>query len=157
MRSKPGWPKPMADAVYMKMRNWLKTYEQGAPSRPRAITNPTRPDEQIRIVDGYKHRIPFRLNELNWFVQVLDYATKGLASDDPKRIVYGVIAEAKKRHEELQDKGRIASGVEFSQEYLFDKSHILWLYNILGSHSQGRLEAEMDPKVKAAEIEKADW
>jgi len=149
----------MADSVYIKMKRWYLGYEtNGEPHKPRAVPHPQYgADQPILIVPAYTHKVPLRLNELSWLEQVLDYATQHLADDDPKRVVYGVIKLAREQHEKLQDNKRIAIGTEYSQPYLFDKTHVQWIFNTLGQHSMGRLISEADNKKVSEDIAKADW
>ena len=130
--------------------------EQGIPHKPRGVAHPDRgPDDMILVVHSYKHNIAFRLNELTWLEQVLGYATEGLLDTDPKRVVYGVIIKAREQHERLIDQGRISSGNEYAQLYLFDKTHVQWMFNILGLLENGRLKSEAD--VKKETEEKKSW
>ena len=157
-RSKPGWPKPMADQVYRKIRNWFHGYANGIPNKPRAVVPVGGTvDDMVRDQNGYTHKIPFKLNELRFLEEVLDYVTQSLPDNDPKRVVYSVVVKAREQHEKLQDIKRIAIGVEYAQPYLFDRSHIHWMFKILGLHSMGRLESDIDIKKGVDDITKADW
>lgn len=154
-RSKPGWPVGSADVVYSHIRGWLRNYEKGTPHNPRGVPHPDRPDEIIRVIGSYKHNIPLRLNELTWLEHVLDYATEGLLDANPKRIVYGVIKKAREQHEKLLNQGRISAGNVYAQPYLFDKTHVQWIFNILGDLHFGRLKSEAD--IKKETEEKKSW
>jgi len=158
-RSKPGWPKPMADVVYKKIRTWFHGYElNGVPNRPRGVVPiGGTADDMVRTQDGYTHKILFRLNEIRWLEEVLDYATQHLPDNEPKRVVYSVVKKAREQHEKLQDIKRIAIGVEYAQPYLFDKSHVYWMFTTLGLHSMGRLISEVDTKKEAEDIKEGNW
>ena len=154
--SNPGWPAGKAERVYSKLKAWVRGYEQGIPHKPRGVAHPDRgPDDMILVVHSYKHNVPFSLNELTWLEQVLAYATEGLLDTDPKRVVYGVIRKAREQHEKLTDQGRISSGNEYAQPYLFDKTHVQWMFNILGLLENGRLKSEADLKKETEE--KKSW
>lgn len=154
-RANPGWSLGLSRAVYSKIRSWYIAYEQGIPHKPKGVPHPDRPDEIILVINSYKHNISMRLNELTWLEQVLDYATESLPETSPKRIVYVVIKKAREQHEKLLDQGRIASGVEYSQPYLFDKTHVKWIYDILGLLQTGQLKSETD--IKKETEEKKSW
>jgi hypothetical protein len=151
----PGWPLGKADRVYSKVKSWVRGYEFGIPHKPKGVPHPDRPDDMILVVNSYKHNIAFRLNELQWLEDVLGYATEGILDSDPKRVVYGVIKKAREQHEKCISLGRVTSGNEYAQPYLFDKSHVVWIYNTLGLLENGRLKSIAD--IKKETEEKKSW
>lgn len=158
-RSRPGWPNPMADSVYRKIRSWFHGYEMnGTPNKPRGVVPVGGTvEDMVRTQEGFTHKILFRLNELRFLEEVLDYVTQTLPDNDPKRVVYSVVKKAREQHEKLQDAKRIAISSEYAQPYLFDKTHVHWIFNILGLHSMGRLTSDIDNQKATEEIKKADW
>jgi hypothetical protein len=148
----------MANRVYSKVRTWFHGYEHGTPHKRRGVVPIGGTiEDMVTTQEGYTHKILFKLNELRFLEEVLDYVTQSLPDNDPKRVVYIVIKKAREQHEKLQDIKRIAISVEYAQPYLFDKSHVYWMFTILGLHSMGRLNSDVDLKKAAEEIKKADW
>ena len=156
---KPSFPDGLGDAVLNKLRLWGTGYEKGSPINPRAVPIPDHPDFEARqrVVDGYKHKIPFRLNQLNYLESVLDYITQDLPATDPRRVVFTVIQKARVQHEQLQDSKRIGVNVEHDQSYSFQKSHVEWMYMMVFRHKTRMIEIAVDPKQATADIKKADW
>jgi hypothetical protein len=157
-RSKPGFPDGLGDAVFLKLRGWVVGYESGSPVNPRGVAIPDRgPDELVRVCDAYKHNISFRLNQLTYLEQMLDYITQDLPEMDPKRVVYNSIKKAREQHEKLQDSKRIAVGVEYAQSYALQKSHVQWIYSMVQQHKLRQITIAVDPKKAVEDIKEGNW
>jgi len=156
---KPHFPAGLGDAVLQKLRMWAMNYDKGSPINPRAVPIEGDPDFEARKrqVDGYKHKIMFRLNQLNYLEQVLEYITQELPDSEPRRVVFSKIKQAREQHEKLQDAKRIGVGVEHDQSYSFQKSHVEWMYMMIFQHKTRGINIAIDPKQATADIKKADW
>lgn len=143
------WPLPMADSVYRTLHMWLVGYENGDPVNPRRVPHPNKSDEHVVICERYRHKKPFRLNELQWLSDTLN-------TENDETAPAKIMKKAVELHQNMQDEQKIGFGGEYFHEFDFAREEVQWMYNLLSVIRRGG-RTPMQLKDSKKSIEDTKW